>query len=71
GLLVFLPGLSVSVRRLHDVGKSGWFFFIVLIPIVGPIWLLILLFTAGDQGENKYGSDPKSIGDEISEIGTN
>ena len=58
-LAVFLPGLAVTVRRLHDVGKSGWFYFIVLIPIVGAIWLLVLLFTEGAQEENQYGANPK------------
>lgn len=60
-LAVFLPGLAVSVRRLHDVGKSGWFYFIVLIPLVGAIWLLVLFFTEGNRGENQYGPDPKAI----------
>lgn len=55
----FLPGLAVLVRRLHDVGKSGFWFFIAFIPLVGPIWLLVLLGTNGDAGENKYGADPK------------
>ena len=58
---VFIPGLAVSVRRLHDVGKSGWFLFISLIPIIGAIWLLILMFTGGNVGENKYGKNPKEI----------
>ena len=66
-LATFLPGLAVAVRRLHDVGKSGWFYFIVLIPIIGAIWLLVLFFTEGNKGENQYGPDPK--GEEISEIG--
>jgi uncharacterized membrane protein YhaH (DUF805 family) len=70
GLAVFLPGLAVAVRRLHDVGKSGWFFFIILIPIIGVIWLLVLFCTEGNQGENNYGSDPKSNALEINEIGT-
>ncbi|WP_163409293.1 DUF805 domain-containing protein [Flavobacterium ajazii] len=68
-LFVFLPGLAVLVRRLHDVGKSGWFAFIVLIPLAGVIWLIVVLATAGDQGTNAYGPDPKSDFDEISEIG--
>ena len=38
-----LPSISLVVRRLHDVGKSGWFYFIALIPIIGGIWLLVLL----------------------------
>lgn len=69
-LLVFIPGLAVAVRRLHDIGKSGWFFFIVLIPIIGVFWLLIVLCTEGDGGTNQYGSDPKNEFDEIQEIGT-
>jgi uncharacterized membrane protein YhaH (DUF805 family) len=56
---VMIPGLSVTVRRLHDTGKSGWWIFINLIPIVGSIWLLVLLCTDGDAGENQYGQDPK------------
>lgn len=60
-LAVFIPGLAVSVRRLHDVGKSGWFFFIILIPLIGSIWLIVLMATDGDIGENKYGANPKEI----------
>jgi uncharacterized membrane protein YhaH (DUF805 family) len=69
-LLVFIPGLAVLIRRLHDVGKSGWFFFIILIPLIGSIWLLILACRDGDQGTNEYGPDPKNEFDEINEIGT-
>lgn len=58
-LAVFLPGLAVSVRRLHDVGKSGWFLLIALIPIIGAIWLLVLFITDSNPGENEYGSNPK------------
>lgn len=70
-LVIFLPGLAVVVRRLHDVGKSGWFIFISLIPIVGAIWLLVLLFTDSISGPNKWGLNPKGIGnhDEIDEVG--
>ena len=53
-LLHFLPSLSVVVRRLHDVGKSGWFYLIILIPLVGFIWMLVLLVSNGNVGENKY-----------------
>jgi uncharacterized membrane protein YhaH (DUF805 family) len=56
---LFLPGLSVAVRRLHDIDKSGWWLFIALIPIIGLIWLLVLLATDGDEGENQYDDDPK------------
>ena len=47
-LFVLLPGLAVSVRRLHDVGKSGAWLFISLVPIIGGIWLLVLMATEGD-----------------------
>lgn len=60
-LAVFIPGLAVLVRRLHDVGKSGWWFLICLIPIVGWIWILVLLFTDSNSGENKYGANPKIV----------
>ena len=58
-LATFIPGLAVAARRLHDVGKSGWMYFIVLIPIIGAIWLIVLLFTESQQGENKWGPNPK------------
>lgn len=59
-LAVVLPGLAAGVRRLHDVGKSGWWLFISLIPFVGQIWLLVLLATEGQSGQNQYGLDPKA-----------
>ncbi|MBN1304310.1 MAG: DUF805 domain-containing protein [Anaerolineales bacterium] len=58
-LAVLLPALAVLVRRLHDIGKSGWWWFIILIPLAGPIWLIILLATEGQAGENQYGLNPK------------
>jgi len=60
-LAMIIPGLAVMVRRLHDVNKSGWFFFIVFIPLVGVIWLLVLMCTEGTLGDNEYGSDPKAF----------
>ena len=59
-LAVFLPALGVLVRRLHDVGKSGWFSFISLIPIIGGIWLLVVLCRDSIPGENQYGANPKA-----------
>mgnify|MGYP006209540945 CR=1 FL=1 len=64
-----LPGLAVMVRRLHDQNKSGLFVFIFFVPLIGSIWLLILLFTDGTSGKNKYGDDPKNPFEEINEIG--
>ena len=60
-LLVLLPGLAVSVRRLHDVGKSGVWLLISLVPIIGGIWLIILMATEGETEYNMYGSNPKEI----------
>ena len=58
-LAVLIPGLAVAVRRLHDVGKSGWMILITLIPLIGAIWLLVLLVTDSNLGENQYGQNPK------------
>lgn len=59
-LAVFIPGLAVGVRRLHDINKSGWWILIGLIPIIGPIILLIFAVMAGTAGDNTYGPDPKA-----------
>ncbi|WP_046503773.1 DUF805 domain-containing protein [Streptomyces odonnellii] len=58
-LAVLIPGLAVSVRRLHDTDKSGWFLLLGLIPLVGGIILIVFSATAGTVGQNKYGHDPK------------
>ncbi len=58
-LAVLIPSLAVSVRRLHDIGKSGWMLLVALIPIIGAIWLLILFFSEGTHAVNEYGPDPK------------
>ncbi len=59
--IFLIPGVSVSVRRLHDIGKSGWYFLVNLIPLIGSIWFLILTAKEGDDFENFYGKDPKAI----------
>jgi uncharacterized membrane protein YhaH (DUF805 family) len=56
GLIV--PGLAVCVRRLHDVGKSGWFWFICLVPFVGGFILLYFLIVPGQPTSNAYGETP-------------
>ncbi len=61
GLVVLIPGLAVAVRRLHDVGKSGWFLLVGLIPLIGAIWLLILMVTDSQIGPNKWGENPKGM----------
>jgi len=67
-LAVLIPGLAVAVRRLHDVGKSGWMILIALIPLIGAIWLLVLMLTDSNSGENQYGVNPKDaqVNDSIS-----
>ena len=60
-LAVLIPGLAVAVRRLHDVGKSGWMILIALIPLIGAIWLLVLMVTDSNPGENQYGQNPKEV----------
>ncbi|HVK08788.1 MAG TPA: DUF805 domain-containing protein [Gemmataceae bacterium] len=59
GLATFLPGLAVSVRRLHDTNKSGFWILIAFIPLVGAIILLVFMATEGDRGSNNFGADPK------------
>ena len=59
-LAILVPTLGVTVRRLHDIGKSGWMYFVGLIPLIGGIWLLVLLVTEGNHGPNQYGEDPKN-----------
>lgn len=59
-LVVLIPSIAVSVRRLHDTGRSGWWLLISLIPIVGAIVLLVFMILEGDAGSNEYGPDPKA-----------
>ncbi|WP_030770749.1 MULTISPECIES: DUF805 domain-containing protein [unclassified Streptomyces] len=59
-LATFLPSLAVTVRRLHDLGKSGAWYFIAFVPFIGGIWLLVLTATAGQPQPNQYGADPKA-----------
>jgi uncharacterized membrane protein YhaH (DUF805 family) len=57
-LALFLPSLSVLVRRLHDLNRSGGWYWIALIPLVGGIILLVWMCTEGTSGGNSYGSNP-------------
>jgi uncharacterized membrane protein YhaH (DUF805 family) len=60
-LAVLLPSLGVLIRRLHDTGRTGWWFFIPLIPLVGAVWLFVLTVLNGTRGPNRYGPDPKAV----------
>ncbi len=57
-IALFLPGLAVAVRRLHDIGKSGWYYLLCLVPLVGPIILLIWFCQPSQNGDNEYGPNP-------------
>ncbi|MXN77262.1 DUF805 domain-containing protein [Burkholderia sp. 4701] len=57
-LALIVPSISVTVRRLHDIGRSGWFLLIGLIPIVGGIVLLVWMCSRGNDGPNRFGPDP-------------
>ncbi|OIK27905.1 DUF805 domain-containing protein [Streptomyces malaysiense] len=56
-----LPTWGVSVRRLHDTGRSGWWILFGMVPLVGGITLLVFFCTDGDAGANKYGPNPKEV----------
>jgi uncharacterized membrane protein YhaH (DUF805 family) len=58
-LAVFIPGLAVVWRRLHDVNTAGGYYFMVLIPLVGAILLIIKLSTEGTPGANRFGDPVK------------
>ncbi len=60
GIAAFIPGIALFIRRLHDTGRSGAWWFISFIPLIGPIVLLVFLATEGDAGVNQYGPNPKT-----------
>lgn len=59
GLGILIPSLAVTVRRLHDTGRSGWWILINFVPFVGVIVLLVFLVQDSDAGANQYGENPK------------
>jgi uncharacterized membrane protein YhaH (DUF805 family) len=59
-LAVLIPGLAVTVRRLHDTGRTGWWVLIVFIPLIGMIVLLVFMFLDSQAGENEHGPAPKA-----------
>lgn len=56
-LLFWLPGLSVTIRRLHDTNRSGAWWFIQLVPLIGFIWFIVLMCLPGTHGTNRFGDD--------------
>ena len=59
-LAVLIPAIAVAIRRLHDTGRSGWWLLIGLIPLLGALVILVFMVLDGEQGENKYGPNPKA-----------
>lgn len=59
----FIPALALSIRRLHDTTRSGWFILIQFIPFVGPIILLVFMCQASTIGTNEYGPNPYGVGE--------
>ncbi len=59
-LVFIIPGIAVTIRRLHDTDRSGWFVLFALIPLVGAIFLLVFYCEKGTRGPNRFGPDPKA-----------
>lgn len=59
-LAVLIPGIAVATRRLHDIGKSGFYLFVAFVPCIGGFMLLYWYILDGNPGTNAYGADPKS-----------
>ena len=73
-LFTLLPGLSISVRRLHDTNRSGWWMWLCLLPLIGPIVLMVFFALSGTEGENRYGPDsrlPVNVIPPVSPLNTN
>ena len=58
-LAIILPLIALAVRRLHDTGRSGWWILIGLVPLIGPIVLIVFYVTDSQPGTNEYGPNPK------------
>lgn len=70
-LAILVPSIAVGARRLHDIGKSGWFQLVALIPFVGVIVLIYWFAQDGVPGSNEYGENPKEGLNALNEIGNN
>ena len=56
---VFIPGIAVSVRRLHDTDRSGWWLLLFLVPVIGALVLLYFMVLDSNPERNEYGASPK------------
>ena len=62
GLAIIIPSIAVSVRRLHDIDRTGWWVLISLVPVIGTLVLLVFAVLDGTPGENRFGPNPKASG---------
>ena len=60
-LAMLLPQIGLGIRRLHDIGKSGWWYLLILIPLIGTLVLLFFFVTDSQIGDNEYGANPKGL----------
>ncbi|MGR5206867.1 MULTISPECIES: DUF805 domain-containing protein [Vibrio] len=60
-LFILIPSLAVTVRRLHDTDRTGWWVFIAIIPIIGFLVMLYFLVQDSEEGTNQYGDNPKTV----------
>jgi len=60
-LLIIVPSLAVSVRRLHDSDRTGWWALLLFVPLIGFLILLFFFAKDGTMGDNRFGADPKEI----------
>ncbi|WP_022963882.1 DUF805 domain-containing protein [Halopseudomonas pelagia] len=60
-LAILIPSLAVTVRRLHDISRSGWWILIAFIPLIGALVLLVFTVLDSKPGSNQYGPDPKGM----------
>ncbi|MBN1950759.1 MAG: DUF805 domain-containing protein [Bacteroidales bacterium] len=59
--VILIPAFSVTIRRLHDVGNTGWILLLTLIPVIGVLWILSILVRDSNPKENIFGSNPKVV----------
>ena len=57
-LIIFIPSVALSIRRIHDMGQSGWWYLVVLIPYVGSTVLFVFFCLPSEKGQNKWGPNP-------------
>ncbi len=67
-LAVLIPIISVGVRRLHDIDKSGWLYLVYIIPLIGFIMMIVWGCTRGTAGPNRFGDDPLDPSGNVGEV---